>query len=83
MQTYTYTDYQKTAATVRYYRLKQTDLDGTFAYSPVRAVETAEVLAPVVYPNPFSSFCTIRVHAENAGVEELEITDLSGRVVFK
>lgn len=42
-------------AGVSYYRLKQVDLDGTFTYSAVQAVETGSHFsgAPQVFPNPF------------------------------
>ncbi|MDQ2772197.1 MAG: T9SS type A sorting domain-containing protein, partial [Bacteroidota bacterium] len=35
-----------------YYRLRQTDLDGTVAYSPLALVAGIELGAPVVVPNP-------------------------------
>ena len=35
-----------------YYRLRQTDLDGSVAYSPLVLVAGAEVAAPTVVPNP-------------------------------
>ena len=50
-----------TGAALLYYRLKQVDADGTFAYSPVRAVSlTAKVAADLVlYPNPTRSAATL------------------------
>ena len=48
------------SAAVLYYRLKQVDLDGTFAYSPVRAVAlkgAAEGLA--LCPNPATTGATL------------------------
>jgi len=53
---YSFIDKQAVAATA-YYRLRQTDLDGTVSYSPVVAVEATTVLASgswVVVPNPGS-----------------------------
>ena len=52
---YTYTDGTARAGT-RYYRLRQVDTDGTFAYTPVRVVNfggsDVEVAKSSVFPNP-------------------------------
>ena len=49
------------AALLLYYRLKQVDLDGTFAYSPVRSVAlTAKTEAGLaLFPNPARSAATL------------------------
>ena len=40
-------------ATLLYYRLRQVDMDGTFAYSPVRTVALTGAAAGLsLYPNP-------------------------------
>ncbi len=39
-------------AGMNYYRLRQVDLDGSIAYSPVVTVEVAEETAPELFPNP-------------------------------
>ncbi|GAA3925366.1 T9SS type A sorting domain-containing protein [Hymenobacter algoricola] len=46
---YTFTD-QEALAGLRYYRLRQVDTDGTFSFSPVRAV--ADDNAVLAYPSP-------------------------------
>ncbi|MGI4866411.1 MAG: hypothetical protein ACRYFZ_20970 [Janthinobacterium lividum] len=46
-------DAQLPGAALLYYRLKQVDLDGTFRYSPVRAVTLSGAAAGLsLYPNP-------------------------------
>jgi hypothetical protein len=45
-----------------YYRLKQTDFDGLYSYSPIRSVDISgpEPTQITIYPNPTSSHITIR-----------------------
>ena len=42
-----------------YYRLRQVDLDGTFAYSPVRSVARNIKAGLALYPNPTKSTATL------------------------
>lgn len=37
---------------ISYYRLKQTDYDGSFTYSAIKAVTITKVVEVVIYPNP-------------------------------
>ncbi|KAA9332613.1 T9SS type A sorting domain-containing protein [Adhaeribacter soli] len=54
-------------AGIVYYRLKQTDLDGTFTYSEVRSVAvTGKVNSVVFYPNPVKSMLNIEVTGTNS-----------------
>ncbi|MBG8551963.1 T9SS type A sorting domain-containing protein [Hymenobacter guriensis] len=64
-----------------YYRLKQVDLDGQFAYSEVKTVVNGAAGALSVYPNPVQNNVTITlpITAQNARVQVL---DLAGRVVL-
>jgi hypothetical protein len=50
-RSYGYLDAAAPAGTLVYYRLHQVDLDGTAAYSPVRAV-TLGAGGLALYPNP-------------------------------
>lgn len=52
---------------VSYYRLKQTDFDGTFTYSSIRAVTIGASFALTVYPNPVTDKLIL-----TGDVEELE-----------
>ena len=71
-----------------YYRLKQVDLDGTTAYSPVIVVEAKDVKATAlnvsVYPNPTEGELNIKLEkAMNASeVAKVMITDLNGRLIM-
>lgn len=57
------TDYETTDGLpysgVSYYRLKQTDFDEQFSYSPVRRVELSTEFQLKVYPNPSSGTFTV------------------------
>ena len=70
-------------ATLLYYRLRQTDLSGTFIYSPVRAVALAPQAAGfVVYPTkvPVGQPATY-FYTGPAEAGTLQVLDLLGRVV--
>ena len=53
-QRYQFTDFENNKSGVRYYRLKIVDLDGKFAYSPIRPVVFDDEIKWQVYPNPSS-----------------------------
>ena len=42
-----------------YYRLRQVDADGTFSYSPVRAVALKDAISLALYPNPTTTSATL------------------------
>ncbi len=65
-----------------YYRLKQIDLDGTFAYSPVVSVQSDGAVEIGIYPNPTAGKLTISLpEALAASAPRVRISDLMGRVV--
>ncbi len=80
---YTYSDKVNTSGTL-YYRLKQVDFDGTFAYS-----NTVEVNNSIVsgfdlfqnYPNPFNPSTTIRFSVAESGIAALKVYNVTGEVV--
>ncbi len=80
---YSYTD-KVNAAGALYYRLKQVDFDGTFAYS-----NTVEVNNSVVtdfnlfqnYPNPFNPSTSIRFSVAETGLATLKVFNVTGEVV--
>ncbi|MBT9392654.1 T9SS type A sorting domain-containing protein [Hymenobacter sp. NST-14] len=65
---------------VSYYRLKQVDLDGTFAYSGIETVNFLSNGELVMYPNPVEEQLTIQVAGSTEGLQ-VRITDLTGRVI--
>jgi len=63
-----------------YYRLKQLDLDGTFAYSEVKTVKfTLSEEAVKLYPNPVVNSFTILGTAKK--VSAVSLTDLLGKTI--
>lgn len=66
---------------ISYYRLKQTDYDGSFSYSNIKSVFIDEIKSSnvIVYPNPTSDEVTvildkpewdsIKVHSSNTGTD--------------
>lgn len=74
---YETTDPEMVAA-VQYYRLKQIDLDGTFAYSKIVAVRIAGDNPLVLMPNPAEHYVVAKGVAPGSVVR---IYDLNGRMV--
>lgn len=71
-------------AGVSYYRLRQTDLDGTYSFSGIERIVMDEVPAHGrIFPNPSSDGrFTVQVRGLRPGEEaELRITELTGRAV--
>ncbi|MBJ6144453.1 T9SS type A sorting domain-containing protein [Hymenobacter sp. BT559] len=85
---YSYSDTEAAKSGVRYYRLRQVDLDGKYAYSPIRAVSfaganDAAVASLSSYPSPFTSSdqAALVLQAPTAGTAQLQLTDLTGRTI--
>ncbi|MBO3269079.1 T9SS type A sorting domain-containing protein [Hymenobacter defluvii] len=67
---------------ISYYRLKQVDEDGTFAYSPVAAITNTEAAREVsFYPNPAHDMLNISASESLVGARVV-ITDLTGRTLL-
>lgn len=73
---YNFTD-EAPAVGRNYYRLKQTDFSGTYAYSGVETVDFAN-LSPKVFPNPAGDWFTVTTDLEPAS---LRLLDALGRNV--
>lgn len=86
--TYSFTDATPGPEATHYYRLRQTDLDGTSTFSPVRAVRLAAGSSPVqlvVAPNPTPP-ASLRVQVQYAGpaatLATLTVQSLLGQTVL-
>jgi hypothetical protein len=73
-----------TSVSKLYYRLKQVDNDGKFEYSNVISVNNAELTTEELdaYPNPFSDKLTVSVTAIETGIVNIDVVDISGRVML-
>lgn len=66
---------------VNYYRLKQTDFDGSFEYSAVLYVDALNNDSPVsFFPNPASSELQVETYTDSA--KELQIANAQGKVLL-
>ena len=70
-------------AATGFYRLKMTDLDGAFSYSPVRKVNGAATATVSVscYPNPAIDYVNIRTNSPVAAVYAYTVTTLDGKMI--
>jgi hypothetical protein len=65
---------------VNYYRLKQVELDQTYAYSDVKAVEIISNRNDVIlFPNPFKEEFTLNGIDKNS---EVKVYDIKGNLIF-
>jgi hypothetical protein len=67
---------------ITYYRLKQTDFDGQFSYSDIRAVKRVKAETPLfqVFPNPATEMFYVKFEAVT-GNQAFFLLDMNGRVV--
>jgi hypothetical protein len=64
-----------------YYRLRQTDIDGQFAYSPIRKVNVSGGSGFMVYPNPVP--VEFFVKTNTSGPLQVIIYDANGRSLMQ
>jgi hypothetical protein len=69
---------------IYYYRLKQTDFDGSYKYSDIAPVKIEEGSAGVfvVKPNPTQSAADIEYHCSSSEKAFLKVFDYRGRVII-
>ncbi len=83
---YAFTD-EKPLAGWNYYRLKQVDFDGQYAYSPVRAVQMEQpgVVSDRLefFPNPAGNEITLKSYAGVSPGDRIAVFDQFGRVVLQ
>lgn len=75
---YQFTDIPEQPADMVYYRLKQVDTDGTYAFSKTVPVRVSEKLPVTIGPNPADNSVTISGVSHNWDVE---VVNLNGMVV--
>lgn len=62
-----------------YYRLKQLDFDGNYAYSPVVAVSKETVVDAVLYPNPAKQKTSVSIVSDSKSIDsEIVVRDVRG-----
>ncbi|MBO2012486.1 T9SS type A sorting domain-containing protein [Hymenobacter negativus] len=72
------------AAAIIYYRLRQVDRDGTFAYSPVRTIQVPAErgLSVQAYPQPFATDLSLLIRTDEAGPVTIMLHDAVGRALL-
>jgi hypothetical protein len=80
-QRYSFTDAEPGKNGVRFYRLKMTDQDGSFRYSPVRPVIFGEDVPWLVYPNPSSGIFYLSYQLPEGEMLSVNVYDASGRAI--
>jgi hypothetical protein len=79
---YTFTDAAPLSG-VNYYRLKAVDNAGLASLSKVVAVNFSDKSNnPSVFPNPASDVSRVNVNASEASTMDIQVTDLTGRVLI-
>jgi hypothetical protein len=78
---YAFTD-SNSYSGITYYRLKQTDLDGTGYYSLIKAVNgfNGTYVSVLLWPNPTKGQFSVKIDG-NSGNSEVIITDLQGKTI--
>ncbi len=82
-QHYLYTDIEPYTG-LSYYRLKQTDKDGTYTYTKIVAIDRETEANLVVYPNPNEErIMNAQLGTGVSGDYQLVLLDVSGRCVYQ
>ncbi len=82
IKTYTYQDFFTHPRSI-YYRLKQIDFDGNYAYSKIMSFSNTNIPSQfTVFPNPTSGMIQFRgiSHSHNL---HLQLTDVNGKIWFE
>ena len=79
-------DLSSESGNIFYYRLKIVDRDGKYAYSKVVLIkkDSRSINGITISPNPITNgTVTVRMTSSVRGAAELQVTDLSGRILIK
>jgi subtilisin family serine protease len=79
-QPYIFNDTRPGKKGKKYYRLKQINADGNFAFSPVLMVDY-DVQKSEVFPNPFSNELTVQIESDDEIIVNLILSDNNGRII--
>ncbi len=77
---YSYIDYHP-LNNQSYYRLKQVDLDGKFAYSPIVEINNTDKFSCSIYPNPTKDYMYLNVSSKE--FVNLQLFNALGRIVIQ
>jgi hypothetical protein len=67
-----------------FYRVRQIDYDGAFAYSPIEAIHLKDITSLRVYPSPVSEALNIAFDSRQFGsTVQVKINDMTGRTVIE
>ncbi len=70
--------------TLTYYRLKQVDYDGTFAFSRILTVTNHSLIQdPIIVPNPFQNRLSITIYNPDGESNQVSLLDFSGRTLYQ
>lgn len=78
---YSFEDKSPINGAIVYYRLKQIDMDGKSAFSPVRSVKLSNLPDVSIYPNPSQG--TLNIKTGMSGQLKLLLIDMNGRVLHR
>ncbi|MFT6166656.1 MAG: hypothetical protein ACJASF_001349 [Vicingaceae bacterium] len=83
LKKYSFIDLKQQNA-ISYYRLKQTDFNGTFEYSGIISQNTCskKVAEVVIYPNPVSETLNLSFDGDKSQVLSLSIYNVMGKMVY-
>lgn len=68
-----------------YYRIRQVDLDGKFAYSETITLELGDLRNPLeitIYPNPANTMTTVAVQSVKTRLLQVSVYDQQGQLLF-
>ena len=85
VNSYRFDDIAPLAGT-NYYRLKQTDLDGNFTYSPVVSIKddgAVKAFSVRAYPSPAVENLTVKITSPSAGKATMMVTDVAGKIYLQ
>jgi hypothetical protein len=83
VKNYSYTDYTPGNSQYVYYRLKQVDINGKFAFSSIVKISLGAKMGIEVFPNPFVSNFTASFSAAKTAEASVVLRNSIGQPVFK